>query len=191
MRLVIVSDGVGSHPNSKAYPPPRLQALREAETRRAAAELGLDADAIHFLRLPDRAVPTQGETAEDAIDAIAAAAQEIAAGAICVTWRHDPHCDHTASARLAFAAGSRLGVRVLSYPVWGWTLPAGTDVGPAPRGLRFDVSRHLAAKVAAIAAHRSQTTNLIDDDPDGFRLSPAMIARCTGPFEILLEEHPL
>ena len=34
-KVVIVSDGVGSHPNSKAYPPDRLRALREEEARRA------------------------------------------------------------------------------------------------------------------------------------------------------------
>jgi LmbE family N-acetylglucosaminyl deacetylase len=28
-KVVIVSDGAGSHPNSKAYPPDRLTALRE------------------------------------------------------------------------------------------------------------------------------------------------------------------
>jgi LmbE family N-acetylglucosaminyl deacetylase len=34
-KVVIVSDGAGSHPNSKAYPPDRLRALREEEARRA------------------------------------------------------------------------------------------------------------------------------------------------------------
>ena len=32
VRVVIVSDGCGSHPNSKAYPHERLRALRESET---------------------------------------------------------------------------------------------------------------------------------------------------------------
>ncbi len=191
VRLVVISDGVGSHPNSRLYPPSRLRALREEETRRAATELGLGADAIRFLRLPDRNVPTRGDAADTAADAIVAAALEIEAGALCVTWRHDPHCDHTASAGLVDGARTRLNVRVFSYPLWGWVLPPEMDVGPPPKGLRLDVSRHLAAKTAAIAAHRSQTTNLIDDDPDGFRLKPEMIARFTGPYEILLEETPL
>ena len=33
MRVVIVSDGAGSHPNSKACPPDRMRALREEETQ--------------------------------------------------------------------------------------------------------------------------------------------------------------
>src|SRR5271165_3026576 len=57
-RVVVVSDGAGSHPASKAYPKMRLRDLREAEARRAIAELGLDPDRdIEFLSLPDRFVP--------------------------------------------------------------------------------------------------------------------------------------
>ena len=188
VRLVVVSDGVGSHPNSRRYLPERLRALREEETYEAAAELGLDATAIRFLRLPDRNVPTKGAAAEAAIAAIVTATRDCTAGALCVTWRHDPHCDHKASATLVEAARAKLGgTRIFAYPVWGWALPADTEVGEPPAGLRVDVSRHIAAKVAAIAAHRSQTTSLIGDDPDGFRLAPEMIARFTGRTEILLE----
>ena len=191
VRLVVVSDGVGSHPNSRRYPPARLRALREEETCRAAAALGLGAQAIRFLRLPDRRVPTVGAEADAASSTIAAAVREIGANTICVTWRHDPHCDHTASAILVDAAQAELGeARVLSYPVWGSTLQPDTDVGPAPRGLRLDVSRHAVEKAAAIGAHRSQTTDLIDDDPAGFRLTHEMIVRLSGPYEILLESEP-
>lgn len=190
VRLIVVSDGVGSHPNSRRYPPSRLRSLREEETYGAAAELGLGAAAIHFLRLPDRRVPTRGAEADAASEAIVAAAQEVAAGAVCVTWRHDPHCDHAASASLVDAGRAKLGsTRIFAYPVWGWVLPAEAEVGTVPAGLRFDATSHVVAKAAAIAAHRSQTTDMINDDPDGFRLTPEMIARFTGPYEILLESE--
>lgn len=190
VRLVVVSDGVGSHPNSRCYPPEKLRELREDETRRATAALGLAASAIRFLRLPDRYVPTQGGDAERAKAAILEAAREVAAGAVCVTWQHDPHCDHAACAALVAALRAKLpGVRLLAYPIWGLTLPPDTEVGPAPRGLRLAVHSHVAAKAAAIAAHRSQTTDLIDDAP-GFRLTPEMIARFTGGDEIFLEIEP-
>lgn len=189
--LAVISDGTGSHPNSCRFPAPKLRALRESETRTAAAELGLAADTLRFLRLPDRFVPVEGPAADAARDAIAAAAREIAAGAVCVTWRRDPHCDHEASAALVASVGTRLGgARILAYPVWGWTLPSDTDVGVPPRGLRFEITQHLDAKAAAIAAHRSQTTDLIDDDPDGFRLIPSMLAHFSRPYEILLDVDP-
>ncbi|MBY0294918.1 MAG: PIG-L family deacetylase [Methylobacterium sp.] len=188
MRLIVVSDGVGSHPNSPSYPPERLRALREEETLGAARALGLAPQHVGFLRLPDRFVPASGPAAESAAGAIAAAARACGAGAVFVTWAHDPHCDHQASAALAVLAGRRLGdVRLFAYPVWGWSLPHDTEVGAGPAGIRLDISGQLGAKAAAVAAHRSQTTGLIDDDPQGFRLEPAMLERFARPFEIYLE----
>ena len=191
VRLIVVSDGVGSHRNSRLYPPARLRALREAETIEAAATLGLDASAIRFLGLADAAVPTKGGDARGAVEAIVATASACDAGAVCVTWRHDPHCDHQAVARLVDQARPRLGTaRVYEYPIWGWTLPEETDVGAAPSGTRLDVSAQAEAKRAAIAAHRSQTTALIPDDPSGFRLDATMLERFRRPFEIYLDPSP-
>lgn len=189
VRLVVVSDGAGSHPGSRRWPSPALRALREAETLDAVDALGLSPDAVRFLRLPDRFVPSSGTEAEAAAAAIAAAAREVAAGAVCVTWRHDPHCDHSAAADIVAAAMPDLGgARVFAYPIWGWTLPPEHDVGPPPHGCRLDISRHRAVKRAAIAAHRSQVSDLIDDSPNGFRLTPEMIAQFDKPYEILLED---
>ncbi len=39
-KVVIVSDGAGSHTNSKAYPPDRLTSLREEEANERARRLG-------------------------------------------------------------------------------------------------------------------------------------------------------
>ncbi|HJE22437.1 MAG TPA: PIG-L family deacetylase [Methylorubrum populi] len=184
VRVVIVSNGCGSHPNSKAYPHDRLRDLREAETGRAMAELGLGAEHIRFLRLPDGGVPSRGPEAEAAADAIADIARESGAGALFVTWKHDPHCDHTASAAIVDLARARLpGVAAYAYPVWGWTLPPEREVGEAPEGYRLVVSEQSAAKRRAIEAHASQVSGLIEDDPSGFQLEPAMIDRFCGPHE--------
>ncbi len=192
VRLVVVSDGVGSHPRSTLYPADRLRELREAETAAAGRALGLAPEHIRFLRLPDRGVPSAGPDAEAAAASIIEAARDCDAGAIFVTWRHDPHCDHAASA--AIVALARPGLppetRVYAYPVWGWSLPPDTEVGDAPRGGRLDITCHLTAKARAVAAHRSQTTDLISDDPNGFRLEPAMLERFARPFEIMLEIAP-
>ena len=184
VRLIVLSDGCGSHTHSRLYPPDRLRDLREAETLHAVSVLGLDADAVTFLRLPDAHVPSEGPQARAAADAVARAAVAAAASAVFVTWRHDPHCDHRAAAAIvALARPNMPGVRVYEYPVWGWTLPPETEVGEVPDGLRLDVSRHRDAKKRAVAAHASQITDLIADDPQGFRLEPAMIARLCGPYE--------
>ena len=187
VRLVVLSDGAGSHPNSQNYPPARLRALREEETCHAMAALGYSRDVIRFIGLPDASVPTSGPQATTAQDAILAAVREIAAEAVLVTWSGDPHCDHVAAAKLVDGLQDKIGnARVFAYPVWGWTLPPEHEVGAAPRGCRIDIAKYLPAKAKAIAAHRSQTTNLIDDDPDGFRLAPETLAHFQGPFEFLI-----
>ena len=184
VRVVVVSNGCGSHPNSKAYPHDRLRDLREAETVAAMAELGLSSEHVHFLRLPDGGVPSEGADAEAAADRIADIAREAGASALFVTWRHDPHCDHTASAAIAGLAQARLpGIAAYAYPVWGWTLPPEREVGPAPEGYRLAVEDERTAKRRAVEAHASQVSGLITDDPSGFQLQTAMIDRLCGPHE--------
>lgn len=185
--VVIVSDGVGSHPASRRYPPDALRHLRERETLEACERLGLRSNDVSCLRLPDTGVPVSGEAAELAITMIAGLARSIAASVTFVTWHADPHCDHEASFTLARAAAQRTGIRLLQYPVWGHTRADGMMLA-APRGCRLAIAAVLDRKIAAIAEHRSQTTRMIDDDPDGFMLSPEMIARFHRPFEVFLED---
>jgi LmbE family N-acetylglucosaminyl deacetylase len=188
-KVVIVSDGASSHPNSKAHPPDRLRSLREEEARRVGAELGLRPDEMLFLGLPDRFVPSEGEEAERAIGAIANCVREIGAGSLFVSWRHDPHCDHEASYRIARAVQRRSGeVRLFEYVVWGHALPPSTEVDPIRTGFRISIDHEAQEKKRrAIAAHRSQTTNLIDDDPAGFLFSQIDLAHFDRPYEFFFE----
>jgi LmbE family N-acetylglucosaminyl deacetylase len=183
VKVIFVSDGTGSHPKSRAYPRSRLRTVRESEARNAANALGLAPRHLEFLRLPDRFVPAHGAAAETAAERIATLAQKVGAAALFVSWRHDPHCDHQASYGLARHAQRRLGAELYEYSVWGAALSPTTLVTPVISGFRLDVSRRLARKRRAIAAHRSQLSDMIADDPDGFRLSTADLARFSGPFE--------
>ena len=189
VRIVVVSDGAGSHPASRAFPPERLAALRRTEVLAAAEHLGVGAPDVHFLDLPDRAVPEDGPEAARAVKAIISAAA--GADAMAVTWHHDPHCDHRASFALARAAAVQLpGVGVWEYPIWGLALPDDAVLeGPSPQGVRVDVSAHLEAKRRAVYAHASQCSALIADDPAGFRLQPDMLARFTGRTETFIEAN--
>jgi LmbE family N-acetylglucosaminyl deacetylase len=189
-KVIIVSDGAGSHRNSKAFPPDRLKALREEEARRAGVELGLrPAEDMVFLGLADRFVRSEDAEAERAVSAIIDCATEIRAGSLFVSWRHDPHCDHQASYRIAREAQRRMGeARLFGYAVWGETLPPSTVVDPIRGGFRIRIDQAtLEKKRRAIAAHPSQTTDLIDDDCTCFRLSRADLARFDLPFEFFFE----
>jgi LmbE family N-acetylglucosaminyl deacetylase len=198
VRVVVVSDGAGSHPNSPAWPRDRLVAQRQAEARAAVAALGLDpARDIDFLGLPDTAVPMAGADFDAAVAALLRAVG-LAPGSVFAPWRHDPHRDHTASFAIAAAAMSTWPpeTRFFAYPVWGlafahpipgFPLPEGPLLPAPPRGLRLDITRHLPAKRRAVAAHASQVSALIDDDPGGFRLPAAALALAFRPFELFLE----
>ncbi len=183
--VLVLTDGAGSHQNSRLFPPARLRALRQQEARDAVAILGLPPHRIGFLDLPDTAAPTSGAVFDNAVRTIAA--QCDGCGLLLAPWRWDPHCDHEAAHLMAAAAACLAGVRHLAYPVWGWTLPDDADLpGPAPAGWRLRMDRHLPAKRRAIAAHASQYSDLISDDPAGFRLPAGLLAMFDRPYETFL-----
>ena len=193
-RVVVVTDGTQSHPGSAAYPADRLRQLREAEAVDAVVALGLDAGHVTFLRHRDCGVP---EPDTDAFGQAAGRLAQALGGAetVLVPWRRDPHRDHVATWELAAAAVARLdrSPRWIEYPVWAWP-HADTEAAPQEgeaTAWRLDIAGVLPAKRRAVAAHRSQLTALIDDDPDGFRLAPDMLAHFDRPWELFLEPSRL
>ncbi len=189
VHVAFLTDGTGSHPNSRAYPAPRLRALREAEALEACAALGVPEARVRFLGVRDTQAPHEGPDFDRAADAVADLARACGAATILVTWQHDPHGDHGSASKLARVAAARVGARLLSYPVWGWTLQDESWLPDTlPAGFRLDITAQVDRKQRAIAAHRSQTTALIDDDPDGFRLDAAMLAHFARPFEVFLDD---
>jgi len=189
-RVIVVTDGCRSHPNSVAYPAETLRALRMDEARDAVAALGLDPNAVTFLGHEDCGLPDEGTPAfDEAARQLAEALRGVET--VVVPWRRDPHCDHVGTWALACAAASLLDEppRWIEYPVWAWP-NAATDAAPQDgeaRAWRLDVAAVLDRKRRAIAAHRSQTTALIDDDPDGFTLSADMLSHFERPWELFLE----
>lgn len=186
--VVVVTDGTGSHRNSPSWPAPRLRALRETEAQRAVGHLGHEGR-VEFLRLPDSGLPATDTLAfEAAADRLATLLDDLRPDTVLVPWRRDPHCDHEGTWQLA-AARRRGDVRWIEYPVWAWVHPHAAPLDDEATAWRLDVSGVLDAKERAVAAHRSQTTRLIDDDPDGFQLQPDVLAHFQRPWELFLEPH--
>jgi LmbE family N-acetylglucosaminyl deacetylase len=185
--VAVLTDGAMSHPASRDFPAARRAAIRAAETRAAVAELGLPRDRLYFLGLRDGAAPQEGVELEQAASRVATLARQTGATTILATWQHDPHPDHVAAQAIARRAAALAGARVVSYPVWGWALPPRRRLPCGEvAGVRIDVARHLPAKRRAIAAHASQVGGVIDDDPAGFRLPPALLDATCRPFEVYL-----
>lgn len=187
--VVFVTDGAASHPQSRRFGAGARRAIREQEARIGAAALGLSEERLVFLRLPDGSAPHGGATFDAAVLRIVQLLEREHSRVIFAPWKHDPHGDHVAAHRMAAAAAKRTGARLLSYPVWGWTLTDETELpGPLPDGMRLDITEQLEAKRAAIAAHASQHGKVITDDPDGFVMPPEFLALFDVPFEVFLSE---
>lgn len=203
VRVLVISDGTQSHPHSRQYPSAKLRALRESETRSAMAILGVNTADIMFLGLPDGSVPgnAMGEFSASVSaslrfsEAVHRCCRVLAVWQptlIFAPWRDDPHLDHRATWQLISAVVKTLSlsVRVVEYPIWDWDVQQRSNLHPSHHVLawRLDIHRVVDLKQLAIAAYQSQVTNLIDDDPSGFRLTPAMLANFAHPWEIYLEE---
>jgi LmbE family N-acetylglucosaminyl deacetylase len=189
VNVIIVTDGSGSHPGSKEYPRQRLIDLRYSEVHRAGLALGLPSDRVTFLGLPDTAAPTSGTLFDATVEKILAVIRRSKADTLFVTWEKDPHCDHEAAAALAKAV-RRLSadLKVWAYPIWGWHIEPGAEIGLiSEKAVRIDISSFKARKHEAIRAHASQMTDLIGDDPDGFRLDQASLAPFLGNYEYFIE----
>jgi LmbE family N-acetylglucosaminyl deacetylase len=105
----MLTDGAASHPGSAAYPPPALARVRRRETRRAMDCLGLPAENLHFLEVPDGAAPHDAAGLADIVHNLCAVIGDCET--LLVTWRHDPHGDHVAAYLAVRAAAACLGAR--------------------------------------------------------------------------------
>lgn len=203
--VLVISDGTRSHPRSRQYPAPRLKQVRQAETLAALALLQVEAENVTFLNLPDGAVPHLSSTGVGAASSQKNRPQELAALAQCQTYlrqtvpqtiflpyRFDPHRDHRASWKLVQGAIASLPQppRQIEYPIWDWDPHQRQPLVEGYRAWRLDIASQLPLKRQAIACYRSQTTDLISDDPTGFRLSPELIAHFLNPWEVYLEPPP-
>jgi LmbE family N-acetylglucosaminyl deacetylase len=187
--VIVVTDGSGSHPRSKQYPRQRLVDVRYSEVHQAGLALGLEPDRIVFLGLPDTLAPKSGPQFDAAVEETLNVIRRSEAGALFVTWERDPHCDHEASAELARVVRRMSpGLKLWAYPIWGWHIEASAEIRQPPlMASRIDISPYRDRKLEAIAAHASQMTDLISDDPEGFRFDKNSLAPFLGQYEYFIE----
>lgn len=191
VHIAVVTDGAASHRESGTHGRDRLRQLRRDETIEAAAVLGVPAERISFLDVPDGQAPQRGPGAYAAGRRLASLARDISAGTVFTSWNYDSHPDHVAAHRYACIAARETQASLFSYPVWAWMLPRGTLM-PNLRwqGFSIDITPHIAIKREAVLRHRSQTTSVIADDPLGFTLSDAQLAAMITSREFFIAENP-
>lgn len=194
VHVLFVSDGTMSHPNSPAYPADRLRQLRESEALAALRILNVAPENVLFMRQKDRQVATPDSPAfADAVAFIRKLLVDTNPTTVLVPWRRDPHRDHRASWQQLNAAMQQLPTqpRILEYLIWLWELGKEADMPGRDEMIvwRVPIASVMAQRDQAIAAHRSQVTRLIDDDPTAFYLSPELLTHFDAPRELFLEER--
>ena len=183
--ILLLTDGEASHPGSRLFPEDKRRALRRRELSRALATLAPGRRVrIWAAQCPDGASEHFAED-ERLFASALGAARGHGTRSVWSTWGGDPHCDHAAAAKLAARLAHDLGAAHWSFPVWG---RFGERPVPQPLHL-FERRRFASAKRAAMAAHASQMTHLIDDDPEGFVMPPALAAHFQTHPEIFIHER--
>ena len=183
--IVAVTDGEASHQGSPAWPPERLRQARTDETDAALAHLGIGADRVRRLHIPDGGVTAAAPELERQLAAI------IAPGDIVITtWRFDGHPDHESTALACRAVARQRGARVLQAPVWGWHWSApGDGAMPMNQAHKLPVPADaLARKRAALGCFHSQIEG--DASSGAAPILPAFaMERVLHPFELYFPDH--
>jgi len=163
-----------------------LAARREAEGRRACSQLGVRAEDVHFLDLPDGELSNH---VERGTTSLARLLSDKPAQQFFFPHRREPPPDHVAAASIAMAAlrSSGLGGAVFEYPVWLWArwpwVPRRDDPAseyclvrkiPLIAGgiremtselrCRIDVRAQLDRKREALSCHETQTLRVENHD---------------------------
>jgi LmbE family N-acetylglucosaminyl deacetylase len=165
--VVFLTDG--SRCFGDGYPDPAgLSTLRRREALSALGALGVAADAVTFLDLPDGGLSGLGGA--ERADAVARLAEVVRAarpGEVCVPHRRDRHADHEAASLLTreAIAATRLAAPpdILEYLIWHfWEAPLlrRPDPGDLRGAVRVGIAPALDAKRRAAAAYASQAACL-------------------------------
>ena len=190
VNILVMSDGTGSHPSSQLYPPPRLRRLRELETCEALGRLGVDTLDVTFLRLSDTSIPHPG-TADfpTAVERCRHYLYQYSPSILFVPWRSDQHCDHRATWHIVQSCLQdwEYPPQQLVYSIWGSSTGGLRDLPTGEWGWRLDIRSVVDLKRYAVAAHQSQTTDLINDDAGGFCLTSEMLFNLIQPWETYLQ----
>lgn len=192
VHFLFISDGSMSHPNSKQFPSEKLRDLREQEARKAVQILVGNTDHINFFRLKDSLVPDKNSALfSETVERVTRLINQVRPETIFVPWQQDPHRDHRATWEILSEAvkNATAKPRFLEYPIWFWELGKREDlelIGQMKK-LAVAIDETLEIKNKALAAHVSQVTHLIDDDPEGFMLSAEVIAHFNTPRELFFE----
>lgn len=178
--VVIATLGERSHPQSPSHTADALRILRRAEVFQALAVVAPDA-VVRLVNLEDGRLVEQQDLLVTALEPLVGGARSL----LVAPWRGDGHPDHQAAGEAGATVATKLSATLIEYPIWAWHWAVPQQL--PTRLLRFDLtSADIAAKSAAVGAHRSQTEPLSDSVGDEAILPPQIAAHFDRDFEIFV-----
>ncbi|GLU48581.1 PIG-L deacetylase family protein [Nocardiopsis ansamitocini] len=182
LRIVAVTDGEASHPNSPTLAPGELVARRSAERAEALRCLGAESAEVVKLSIPDGSVGAAQAEVATRLNALCSGFD------LCLApWPGDLHPDHDATGRAAEAAAVAAGTPLAHYPVWmwHWAVPGQGEV-PWHDGRRIDLPANIQRRKAeAVNCFTTQIAPLSEHPDDAAILSEQMLAHFDRPTEIV------
>ncbi|GIL36582.1 bifunctional PIG-L family deacetylase/class I SAM-dependent methyltransferase [Phycicoccus sp. DTK01] len=180
VRVVVATDGEGSHPDASVWDPERLAPVRRDEAAAAVAALAPGAELRH-LGLGDGSLADRRDELDTALDGL------VRPGSLVVApWSSDGHPDHDALGAAADEVARRRGATLLQYPVWLWHW-ATPDELPWARAhvVELDRAAH-DRRAVALSEYGSQSAPLGPAAGDQPVLPPQVLRRASRPAELLL-----
>ncbi len=182
-RVAYLTDGAASHTGSPTWPATRIATTRRREAIEALDILGVPAGDVRFLDWPDAAPRARGSMPyESTVTEMLDWMEEFGAASLWSPWGGEAHCDHIAASQLARDLASRWGnappIAEMSYLVWGWAEAGLIEAARLQRIWALPCRQTVPLRRRALARHRTQMTDIIDDADRGFTI-PARLAAVT------------
>ena len=188
VHVAFITDGAASHPNSVRFPPHKLAALRKQEATAACKVLGVEDDALYFFEQPDGKLnDSLTEKSPILVEKLAKIIEKWNFKSVFVPYKNDAHPDHKATWKLLQLALQKSNHKptLIEYPIWLWKNGKKEDYPDLSEYnfFRLNITEVQERKERAIAAHKSQVTHFIEDDPEGFCLTPELLEPFLGKEE--------
>lgn len=185
VRVVVVTDGGASHPESPSILPVHLAVRRRLEVTEAMTLLAPGAS-LTFLDFDDGSIR---ENRAQVLVEVRCLVKHASASALLVApWRGDGHRDHRILGEICAEAVGGTSVTMREYPIWMWHW-SDPDSSATPWGdlsvLRLE-GNSIDAKRLAVSMHRSQVTALSIAPGDEAVLHPAFLRNFDHGIEVFI-----
>lgn len=192
VKVIFLTDGDASHPESATLSRSRLADIRQREARAACHCLGVDD--VDFCQLPDGHAPMEGDAGfAEAVALLESKIKPFDPHTLLTTWRRDRHGDHRSAYQLARAVIDRISgsnqPRLIEFPVWVWEArsPAEAPQTDEVRAVSVELGEDIfKQKCRALEQHASQLGYGEFANMPGFSLQPRHLDRFGHGREILL-----